>query len=61
MSNDYCNLNTNPRTLITLTLTLTDPHGAFERFFAPEFCDFMQNYYCTNSHFEPFNKTAYLI
>jgi len=44
LSNDYTNPNTNPRTLMTLTLTLTDPHGAFESFCAPAFCDFVWNY-----------------
>jgi len=43
MSNDY----TNPKTITTLALTLTDPHGAFENFCAPEFCDFVRNYSCT--------------
>jgi len=33
MSNDYTNPTTNPKTLTTLALTLTDPHGAFESFF----------------------------
>jgi len=26
-----------------LTMTLTDPHDAFEGFYAPVFCDFIQN------------------
>src|SRR6218665_2578872 len=38
LSNDYTNPNTNPRTLTTLTLTLTDPHDAFESFCSPVFC-----------------------
>ena len=32
LSNDYTNLSTNLKTLTTLTLTLTDPHDAFEGF-----------------------------
>src|SRR6218665_3232075 len=40
LSNDYCNTNptTNPKTLTTLTLT--NPHNAFESFCAPIFCDY---------------------
>ena len=34
LSNDYANPNTNPKTLTTLTLTLTDPHDAFGNFCA---------------------------
>src|SRR6218665_502022 len=34
-----------PRTLTTLTLTLTDHHDAFESLCAPLFCDFIQNYF----------------
>jgi len=30
---------------MTLTLTLTDPHDAFERFCAPVFCDIIRNYF----------------
>src|SRR6218665_3915123 len=45
LSNDYTNPNTNPRTLTTLTLTLTDPHNAFESWCAPVFCDFIRNYF----------------
>jgi len=44
-SNDYTNPNTNPKALTTLTLTLTDPHGAFESFCVPVFCDFIWNYF----------------
>jgi len=47
MSNDYINPNTNPKTLMTLALTLTDHHEAFESFYAPVFCDFVRNYSCT--------------
>jgi len=43
LSNDYTNPNTIPRTLKTLTLTLTDPHDAFESFCAPVVCDFIWN------------------
>jgi len=43
LSNDYTNPNTNPKTLTTLTMT--DPHDAFEGFCAPEFCGFVRNYY----------------
>jgi len=32
LSNDYTNLNTDPNILMTLTLTLTHPHDAFENF-----------------------------
>src|SRR6218665_1353029 len=56
LSSNYTNPNTNPKALTTLTLTLTDPHGAFESFCAPAFCDFVRNYSCTAdvalSHFE---------
>src|SRR6218665_3896650 len=45
LSSKYTNPDTNPRTLTTLTPTLTDPHGAFESFCAPIFCDFKRNYY----------------
>ena len=45
LSNDYINPNTNPKTLTTLTLTLTDPHDASESFCAPVFCDFIRNYF----------------
>ena len=45
--NDYTNPNTNPKILTTLTLILSDPHGAFESFCASEFCDFERNYSST--------------
>jgi len=45
LSNDYTNPNTNPKTLTTLTLTLTDPHNAFESFCAPIFGNYMRNYF----------------
>jgi len=44
MSHDYTNPNTNPKTLTTLALTLTDRHDAFESFCTPVFCDFVQSY-----------------
>ena len=47
LSNDPINPNTNPKTLTTLTLTLTDPHGAFENSCLPVFCDFVRNCSCT--------------
>src|SRR6218665_1531852 len=47
LSNDYTNPNTNPKTLTTLALTLTDHHDALESFCAPVFCDFVRNYSCT--------------
>ena len=47
MSNDYTSPNTKPNTLMTLTLTLTDPHNACVSFCAPVFCDFVRNYSCT--------------
>jgi len=47
LSNDYTNPNTNPKTLMTLALTLADHHGDFESFCAPVFCDFIRNYSCT--------------
>ena len=47
LSNDYTNNNTNPKTLTTLILTITDPHGAFGSICAPAFCDFVRNYSCT--------------
>src|SRR6218665_1672544 len=33
VSNDYTDKNTNPKTLTTLTLTLTDPHDLIQKFF----------------------------
>jgi len=45
LSNDYTNSNTNPKALTTLTMTLTDPQDTFESFCAPEFCDFIRNYF----------------
>jgi len=47
VSNDYTNPSTNLKTLTTLTLTLTDPHKAFESFCAPVSCFFVWNYSCT--------------
>lgn len=47
LSNDYANRNTNSTTLMTLTLTLTDPHEAFERFVRRYYCDFVWSYCCT--------------
>jgi len=41
--NDYSNPNTNPKTLTTLALTLTDPQDAFDSFCAPVFCDFARS------------------
>ena len=35
LSNDYTYHNTNLKTLTTLTLTLTDPHDAFESYWVP--------------------------
>jgi len=32
VSSDYANPITNPKTLTTLTLTLTDPHGLIKKF-----------------------------
>lgn len=44
MSNDIDYTNTtNPKTLSTLNLTITDPHDTFESFCRPVFCDFIQN------------------
>jgi len=34
VSNDYTNPTTNPKTLMTLVLTLTDPHGLIKNFFS---------------------------
>jgi len=42
--NDYTNPN-NTKTLSTLTLTLTDPHDAFESFCAPVIYDFIRSYF----------------
>jgi len=42
LSNDYTNPNTNPKTITTLTLALTDPH-----FCVPLFWDFVRIYSCT--------------
>jgi len=47
MSNDFNNPNTNPKTLRTLVLTITDHRDAFESFCTPVFCDFVWNYFCT--------------
>src|SRR6218665_2795751 len=51
LSNDYTYPNTNPKTLTTLALALTDPQDTFEFFCfcAPVFCEckFVQNYTCT--------------
>ena len=47
LSTDYNNPNTNPKTLTTLALTLTDHHNSFESFCALVFCDFVRNYSCT--------------
>jgi len=44
LSNVYTNNNTDPKTLMTLILTLTDHHDAFESFCEPAFCDFVWNY-----------------
>jgi len=43
LSNDYTNPNTNPKTLATLTLTLTDTHNSSESFCALVFCDFAKD------------------
>jgi len=43
------NPNTNPKTLTTLSMTLTDPQDAFESFCVPVFCDFIRNYRVPNS------------
>jgi len=45
LSNDYTNPNANPKILTTLTLILTNPHGAFESFCVLIFCDFIRNYF----------------
>ena len=42
LSNDY----TNPKILMTLTLTLTNPRDTFENFCAPVFWDFVWDYFC---------------
>jgi len=56
LSNDYTNHYTNPRTLTTLTPTLTETHDAFENFCALVFSDFIRNYFgvltLTSSHFD---------
>jgi len=46
--------------LATLTLTLTDPHHAFQRFCAPVFCDFLRNFSCTvdGAIYTPFKDAA---
>src|SRR6218665_1279655 len=44
LSIDYTNPNTNPTTLTMLTLTVTDPNGAFESFFVRVFCKFVRKY-----------------
>src|SRR6218665_1900756 len=49
LSNDYTNPNTNPKTLMTLILALTDSHDAFESLCAPVFCDFVRNYSGTDN------------
>jgi len=47
MSNYYANPDTNPKTLTTLSLTLTEHQDAYESFYAPVLCDFARNYFCT--------------
>ena len=47
LCNDYINHNTNPKTLRTLALTLTDHHDTFESFFGLVFCDYVWNNSCT--------------
>jgi len=55
LSDDYTNPNTNPTTLTTLALTLTDPLDAFESFCVLLFCDFIRNYFLeTPRHFQPY-------
>jgi len=44
LSYDYTNPSTNPKTLTTLTLTVTDPPDSFESFCAQLFYDFIRNY-----------------
>ena len=58
MSNDYTNLNNKPKTLTTLTLTLTNPHDVFESFCAPVFCYFKRSY--SGTYVDPL-VTSYLI
>jgi len=38
----YTNPNSNPKTITTLNLTLTDSHDAFESFYEPVFCDYIR-------------------
>jgi len=49
LSNAYTNPNTNPKTLTAGILTLNDRHDAFESFCAPVFCDFIRNYFLSDS------------
>src|SRR6218665_3028185 len=42
-------LKTNPKTLRAGILTRNDRHDAFERFCAPVFCDFIRNYFLSDS------------
>src|SRR6218665_3870357 len=49
MSKAHTNPNTNPKTLMAGILTLNDRHGAFESFCAPVFCDFLRNYFLSDS------------
>src|SRR6218665_712102 len=46
LSNDYTYPNTNPKTLTTLILILTDHRGTFESFCVPVFYDYVRNYSC---------------
>src|SRR6218665_1304259 len=49
LSKTYTNPNTNPKTLTAGILTLNNRHGAFESFCAPVFCDFIRNYFLSDS------------
>ena len=49
LSKAYTNPNTNPKTLTAGILTLNNRHGAFESFCALVFCDFIRNYFLSDS------------
>ena len=49
---------TNPKTLTAGILTLNDRHGAFESFCAPVFCDFIRNYFLSDSETVGFLDTS---
>ena len=60
LSKAYTNPNTNPKTLTEGILTLNDRHGAFASFCAPVFCDFIWNYFLSDSETFGLLDTSFL-